>query len=145
MHVEEGVEINRPVEEVFSYVSTLESQPEWAGPALEVRKDTRGPPKEGDTFTYVAKFLGRRFETLFQITSVEPNRQFSYHATGGPLPDQRWTYTFEEVSGGTRYTQVVQGEPRGFFRLADPLLERALKRQFRADLQTLKDLLEAQG
>ncbi len=145
MRVEESVQINRPVDEVFSYVTTLESQPEWAGPSLEVRKDTPGPPKEGDTFTYVARFLGRRFETPFQTTSVEPNRQFSYHATGGPLPDQRWTYTFEEVSGGTRYTQVVEGEPRGFFRLADPLLERALKRQFRSDLGTLKDMLEAQG
>jgi uncharacterized membrane protein len=28
MHVEESVQINRPVEEVFSYVTTLESQPE---------------------------------------------------------------------------------------------------------------------
>jgi uncharacterized membrane protein len=28
MRVEESVEINRPVEEVFSYVTTLESQPE---------------------------------------------------------------------------------------------------------------------
>ena len=145
MHVEESVQINRPVEVVFSYVSTLESQPEWAGPPIEVRKDTPGPPKEGDTFTYVAKFLGRRFETPFRITSIEPNRRLSYRATGGPLPDQRWTYTFEEVSGGTRYTQVVEGEPGGFFRLADPLLERALKRQFRADLETLKDMLEAQG
>jgi hypothetical protein len=119
--------------------------PEWAGPALEVRKDTPGPPQEGDTFTSVAKFLGRRFETPFQITSVEPNRRLSYHATGGPLPDQRWTLACEEVSWGTRYTQVIEGEPGGFFRLAGPLLERALKRQFRADLETLKDLLEAQG
>ena len=145
MRVEESVEINRPVEEFFSYVSTLENLPEWAGPALEVRKDTPGTPKEGDTFTSVAKFLGRRFETPFQITSVEPDRRLSYHATGGPLPDQRWTLACEEVSGGTRYTQVVEGEPRGFFRLADPLLERALRRQFRADLETLKDVLEAQG
>ncbi len=145
MRVEESVEINRPVEEVFSYVSTLENFPEWAGPPIEVRKDTPGPPKEGDTFTSVAKFLGRRFETPFRITSVEPNQRLSYQATGGPLPDQRWTLAWEEVSGGTRYTQVVEGEPRGFFRLADPLLERALKRQFRTDLETLKDLLEARG
>ena len=145
MRVEESVQINRPVEEVFSYVSTVESQPEWSTSVIEVRKDTPGPPKEGDTFTSVSKFLGRRFETPYRITSIEPNRQFSYHATGGPLPDQRWTFACEEVSGGTRYTQVVEGEPGGFFRLADPLLERALKRQFRADLETLKDMLEAQG
>jgi hypothetical protein len=37
----------------------------------------------------------------------------------------------------------VEGEPGGFFKLADPLIERALKRQIRADLETLKDLLKA--
>ena len=142
---EESAQINRPVEEVFSYVSTVESQPEWATPPIEVRKDTPGPPKEGDTFTYVAKFLGRRFETPFRITSIEPNRQFSYRATGGPLPDQRWTHTFEEVSGGTRYTMVLEGEPGGFFRLAEPLIQKAVNRQFRADLGTLKDMLESRG
>ncbi len=58
---------------------------------------------------------------------------------------QQWTYTFEEVPGGTRLTRAVEGEPGGFFKLADPLIERALKRQVKADLETLKDLLEAQG
>ena len=145
MRVEESVQINRPVEEVFSYVSTVESQPEWSTSVIEVRKDTPGPPKEGDTFTAVTKFLGRRSETPFRITSIEPNRQFSYHATGGPLPDQRWTFACEEVSGGTRLTAIVEGEPGGFFRLAEPLLERAVNRQFRADLGTLKDMLESRG
>jgi hypothetical protein len=32
MRVEESVQINSPVEEVFSYVTTVESQPEWATP-----------------------------------------------------------------------------------------------------------------
>jgi uncharacterized protein YndB with AHSA1/START domain len=145
MRVEESVEINRPVEEVFSYVSTVESQPEWATPPIEVRKDTPGPPKEGDTFTSVTKFLGRRFETPYRITSIEPNRQFSYRATGGPVPDQRWTFACEEVSRGTRYTMVLEGEPGGFFRLAEPLIQRAAGRQFRADQETLKDMLEARG
>ena len=44
--------------------------------------------------------------------------------------------------GGTRYTQVAEGEPGGFFRLVGPLLEMAGRRQFRADLGNLKDLLE---
>ena len=145
MRVEESVQINRPVEEVFSYVTTVESQPQWATRPIEVRKDTPGPPKEGGAFTAVAKVLGRRFETPYRITSIEPNRQFSYHATGGPLPDQRWTHTFEEVSGGTRYTMVLEGEPGGFFRPAEPLIQRAAKRQFRADLGTLKDMLESRG
>jgi hypothetical protein len=39
----------------------------------------------------------------------------------------------------------VEAEPGGFFRLVGPLLERAGSRQFRADLQSLKDLVEQRG
>jgi hypothetical protein len=39
----------------------------------------------------------------------------------------------------------VEGEPGSFFKLADPLIERFFKRQIKSDLETLKDLLEAQG
>jgi uncharacterized protein YndB with AHSA1/START domain len=144
VRVEESVEINRPVEEVFSYVANPENLPEWSSIVLEVRKETQGAPKEGDRFTSVAKFLGRRFETPFEVVSYEPPRRSSHRSTGGPF-EQEWTRTFEETAGGaTRLTQVAEGEPGGFFRLVGPMLEMAGRRQFRVDLGTLKDLLEAE-
>ena len=144
MRIEESVEINLPPEEVFDYVANPENLPGWSSLVLEVHRETQGELREGDRYTSVSKFLGRRFETPFEVTAHEPNRLHSHRSTGGPLP-QEYTSTFEEVAGGgTRMTQVVEGEPGGFFSLAGPLLERAGRRQFRADLETLKDLLEAQ-
>ena len=123
MRVEESVEINRPVEEVFSYAADPEHFPEWSGIILEAHKEKPGPPAEGERFTTVSKFLGRRFETPFEVTAHEPNRRQAHRSTGGPLP-QEYTSTFEETAGGgTRMTQVVEGEPGGFFRLAGPLLQ----------------------
>jgi hypothetical protein len=103
---------------------------------------------EGDTFTAVIKFLGHRLETPYERTSYErpshePNRRFTELATGGLLPDKRWTYTFEGVPAGMRLTRAVEGEPGGFFKLADPLIERALERQVSPDLVKLNDLPEA--
>ena len=146
MRVEESVEINRPVEEVYEYVADPQNLPEWAGIIQEVQKEGQeGQPKEGDRFTTVAQFLGRRFETPFEVTAHESPRLHSHRSTGGPIP-QEVTYTFEETAaGGTRFKQVLEGEPGGFFRLAGPLLERAGRRQFRTDLENLKDLLEARG
>ncbi len=146
MHVEESVVINRPPEEVFDYVANRETLPEWSSPILEVQKQTQGSlMEEGVRFTTVAKFLGRRFETPFEVSVHEPPRRHTDRSTGGPFP-QEYTHIFEEVAEGrTRLTQVSEGEPGGFFRLAGPLLEMAGRRQFRADLETLKDLLEAQG
>jgi len=137
--------INRPPEEVFDYVANRENLPEWSAPIQEVRKETQSPlVEEGARFTTVAKFLGRRFETPFEVSVHEHPRRHTDRSTGGPFP-QEFTHIFEEVEGGgTRLTEVTDAEPGGFFRLAGPLLEIAGRRQFRADLETLKDLLEAQ-
>jgi hypothetical protein len=112
---------------------------------LEVRRETEGDLREGDRFTTAAKFLGRRFETPFEVSAHEPHLRHSDTSRGGPF-EQVYTYTLEETGqGGTRLTYVAEGEPGGFFRLAGPLLERAGRRQFRADLQSLKDMLEAEA
>ena len=148
MHVEESVVINQPVEKVFGYASDPAKYPEWAGPVIDVRDLQQTAPgewREGDRFTLVGKFLGRQFHNPSEVTAYEPNRRFSTRVTGGPIPEQKWTYTFEEASGGTRLSQSMEGDPGSFFKLVGPLLERAAKRQFRHDLETLKDLLEAQG
>lgn len=145
MRVEESVDINRPIAEVFSYTAEPQNLPEWTSLVQEVQKEGQGEIKEGDRFTAIAKFLGRSFETPFEVSVHQSPRRHSDKSVGGPF-DQEYTYTFEETAGGgTRLTYVVEGEPGGFFKLAGPLLEAAGRRQFRADLGTLKDLLEAQG
>jgi uncharacterized membrane protein len=144
---EASVEIERPVEEVFGYVADLENLPEWAGPVIEVRDIQIATPeqlRQGDRFTAVAKFLGRRFEAPCEVIDYLENRQFSFRSTGGPVP-QEFTYLFEPTLEGTHLTQSVEAEPGTFFRLAGPLFEAAGRRQINNDLETLKDLLEAEG
>jgi uncharacterized membrane protein len=144
---EASVEIERAVEKVFDYVTDLENFPEWAGPVVEVRDVQRATPdrlQEGDRFTAVAKFLGRQFETPCEVTGYLANRQFSFRSTGGPVP-QELTYAFEPTLEGTQLTQKVEAEPATFFRLTGALFEAASRRQINNDLQTLKDLLEAEG
>jgi carbon monoxide dehydrogenase subunit G len=143
MRVEESIEINRPPEYVFTYVSDVGNFPEWMAHTLEVRKDTPGPPQYGDKFTVAIKSVGRRFETPYERTSYEPTRRYTDRAVGGPIPNQRWECTFQEVAGGTRLMRVVDAEMGGILKLLEPLQRRTVKRQLRRDLKTLKDLLEA--
>ena len=63
MRVEESIEINRLLEEVFNYVSEVGNFPEWTAHTLRVRKDTPSIPQQGDRFTVAIKSVGRRFET----------------------------------------------------------------------------------
>jgi hypothetical protein len=77
------------------------------------------------------------------VTAYEPNRHLRHWSTGGPIPLEI-NYIFEEVPGGTRLTVSMDAQPAGFFRLIGPVFGRAVKRQIRSDLKTLKGLLEAQ-
>jgi uncharacterized membrane protein len=142
MRVEASIEIDRPLEAVFSYVSDVGNYPEWMAHVLEVHKDTPGAPQQSDTFNVAIKSLGRRFETPYERTSYEANRRYTDRAIGGPIPDQRWHSTFEEVPRGTRLTRAVDAEPGGLLKLLEPLQKRAAGRQIREDLQTLTHLLE---
>ena len=143
MRVEESIEINRPLQEVFDYVSDVANYPQWMADALEVRKDTEGPPQHSDKFTVAIKSVGRRFETPYERTSYEANQGYTDRAVGGPVPNQRWECTFQEVPGGTRLRRSVEAEMSGILKLLEPLQKRAAERGLRRDLKTLKDVLEA--
>ena len=142
MRVEESIVIYRPLEEVFDYVSEVGHFPQWSAHTLEVRKDTAGPPQQSARFIVAIKSVGRRFETPYERASYEANRRYTDRAVGGLVPNQRWGYTFEEVLGGTRLRRAVEAEPGGVLKLLEPLQKRAVQRQLRTDLRTLKDLLE---
>ena len=93
MRVEESIEINRPLKEVFYYLSEVVNYPQWMAHALEVRKDTQGPPQQGERFTLAITSVGRRYETPYQRTSYKANRKFTDRAVGGPIPNQRWEFS----------------------------------------------------
>ena len=143
MRVEECVEINRPVHEVFNYVSDVGNYPTWMADALEVRTDTPGPPRQSDRFVVAIKSVGRRFETPYERTSYESDRRYTDRALGGPNPNHLWHSAFQEVPGGTRFTRTVDVESGGLLKLLEPVQKRAAGRQLRKDLQTLKQVVEA--
>ena len=62
----------------------------------------------------------------------------------GPFPLEA-RYSLAPAENGTRLTLVVEGEPGGFFKLAEPLVVSMAKRSYEADLNNLKEMLEAQA
>ena len=143
--IENSVVINRPVDEIFEFMANAENNPQWQSGAQEVVKTSEGPIGVGTTFTSVSQLLGKRLESVVEYTAYEPNKRVAGKVTSGPVPFQFET-TFEPAAeGGTKVTGGGEGDVGGFFKLAEPLVARMLKRQFDANNANLKDLLEAQG
>jgi len=139
---ESTIVINRPVEEVFAVVSNLENNPKWSSAFLEVKKTSEGPVGVGTTWRAAQKALGRRLESEVEVTEYEPNRKCAQKSKSGPFPVEV-LQTYEPVEGGTRLGVALEAEPGGFFKLAEPLLVRTLKRNIETDFANLKDLMES--
>jgi carbon monoxide dehydrogenase subunit G len=91
----------------------------------------------------VGTFLGMKLEAAFEITAFEPNRSYTYKGGAGPAVGET-TMRFEPVGAGTRLSVTFHMEPGGLFKIAEPLLISQIKKQWDADGQRLKALLEAQ-
>jgi uncharacterized protein YndB with AHSA1/START domain len=142
--LELSVVINRPVEEVFAFISNPENYPKWSSVSREVKITSAGPIGVGSTYRSVVTFLGRRIEGDIEFTEYEPNRSYTQKTISGPIPIES-RMTFERVEGGTRVTNHQVAELGGFFKMAEPLLVSMVKRQFETDTANLKDLMEAQA
>jgi uncharacterized membrane protein len=142
MKYENSVTIDRPVQEVFEYITNLENSPTWQSVVLEAHETSSGPTGVGSTGAITGKFLGRRIDLTTEITEWNPPNSFAARSTGGPFPLEL-RYTFGPQDGATQLTTVTDVEPGGFFRLAGPALEPLMKRQAQHDLETLKTVLES--
>ncbi|MFC1932297.1 SRPBCC family protein [Chloroflexota bacterium] len=140
--LEVSVIIKRPVEEVFSFVNDPTNETLWSSGLVESSQISDGPIGVGTKMREVNRILGKRIENTYEITEYEPNRRYSCKSISGPFPWQG-SFTFESVEGGTKVTMSSGFEVGSFFKLAEPLVIRMAKRQFQADFNNLKDLMEA--
>jgi uncharacterized membrane protein len=142
--MEASVVIDRPIDEVFAYVMEVGNWPRWHSGMLEGRQTSEGPVGVGTTFQGVNQFLGQRMEWTSEVTEYEPNGKLAQKLVAGPMSvEQR--LTFETAEGGTRFTLMGEGETGGFFKLAEPLVNRRMQGQLDGDLSKLKDILESQS
>lgn len=140
---EQSVVINRPVEEVFAFVSDLENDPPWTA-AEEIRQTSQGPIRIGTTFRQCDRFLGRRLNLTLEVTGFEPNRSIGLTTTSGPLSFTGTRIVEPVGNDATRVTFVGGGHAHGLWRLVEPLMAALGARRLRTQLGRLKRLMEAQ-
>jgi carbon monoxide dehydrogenase subunit G len=137
---EHSVEIARPPEEVFSFVTDTANYPRWQPSLVEIRPGSRGPLRVGSEATEVRRFLGREVETTWTCVEHEPSTRSAIESGDGPVPF-RGTFVLEPVASGTRFTWTV--ETRGpAARVGGPLVGRATRRELEENTARLKELLE---
>ncbi len=141
--IEQTVVINKPVEQVFDYLTDVEKMVEWQSSRSEATKTSDGPVGVGTTSSRIANFLGRRIETVMETVEFDPNKLVVNKSISGPMSPMQERLTFESVEGGTKLSVLLEGEIGGLFKLAAPLVARRARSQVNNDMETIKDLLES--
>ncbi len=131
MRAELTIEIARPPEEVFAYLTDVSHVPEWqAGVKSAELRDGRIEESRS--------LFGRELHTTLEIVEEEEPSLFTVRALDSPVPFTV-RHELEPADGGTRLTVTADGDVPGF---AAGLLARRAEKHFRKDFDRLKQILE---
>ncbi len=136
--------INRPLEEVFAFLSNAENDPKWKSGAVEVKKTSNGPVGVDSTWSSIGHLLGHRIESKMECTEYEANWKYTVKSQSAPFPFEN-RVTFGRVAGSTSVSMKAETASDRFFNVGQPFLTSMVKRQFQNDLANLKDVMEARA
>ena len=137
---ERTITINRPVDEVFRFVSDGRNAKHWRPGVLDV--DLISGSGLGARYSQGVKGPGgRRIAADYEVTEFEPNRKIAFAATAGPIRPTG-SFAFEGMGTGTILTFRLDAALGGLQRL---LMGGAVQSTMNAEmgaLDNLRDLLE---
>jgi uncharacterized membrane protein len=137
LEFENTIRIDRPVDEVFAFLSDFENIPKWNYYVLEVRQLSDNPIIAGTTYHQVRK----SDEQDFRIIEFEPDHSIAVKTLPRSSPSfERWFVLYEE--GDTTHIRdewkLDTGRPAVLERLARGRIKSAVAE----NLAKLKELLE---
>jgi uncharacterized protein YndB with AHSA1/START domain len=135
-------DVERPVAEVFDYVTDPSKLATWQTNTVSAVQEGDGPVGLGTRIREVHRGPGgREAKSVVEVSEYEPNRTFALRVVEGTPIHAR--ITFEQLDDGTLMRFRVHGRLGGAMRILEPLVRPALRRQFRQHCARLKDVLEA--
>lgn len=133
---ETGVQIARPIEDVFAYVSNPGNFPRWNS-AVDAVRET----EPGSMYVIERELPSGRATNELRNVASEPPSEFAIRTTSGPTPFS-YVYRFSADNGETHVRLDAEVELEGVASLLSQLAQRAVKRGVDDNLALLKEILE---
>jgi uncharacterized protein YndB with AHSA1/START domain len=139
---ETDTSIERPVQEVFAYVSDPLNFPRWNSAVRAVRKTSAGDNGGASTYSMERRLPTGRAVNELEVVASEPPRTFAIRTTSGPTPFL-YRYQLSEETGETLMKLDAEVELPGAASFLPQLARRLVKKGVDDNLATLKQILEA--
>ena len=138
--VEKSIIIKKSIEEVFAYSQNKDNYSKWQGDGSIQMLE--GPDNVvGSRYLDVSKFLGKEMKSTMEITAFKENEKWAAKVIKGPVPHEV-TMTYNKLPEGTKLTIAVEGESKGFFKLAEGIVASSIEKDMEESLNRLKSILE---
>lgn len=141
--VEHTMTVDKPISDVFAYVSDFTRHPEWQPDITNVHQS------EGKTRVGTMVSERRRMRVLFyqldlnlDVIDYHLNKKIECKGTMGTFP-VRILYAFEPSGRSTRITEMQDVHMWGPHRLLGGVMKRALRSRMERTWSNLKQLLES--
>ena len=134
------IEIARPPEEVFAHLTDVSNLPQWQASARGAEAD--GNMRKGSRIRERRTFMGRDVKTEVEVTGYEFPERFDLRSHGGPV-SYEIHHELTRVGAETRLHVRANVKVGAMMRIAAQGPLKMAEREFRADFQRLKDILEA--
>ena len=136
-----NTQIYRPLQEVFCFIATPENDFQWQYGTLASTQISEGDIGVGTLFRTINHFIGRRIESIYEVTEFEPDKKYGFRSLSGPMRS-RTLYTFQITEGSTKINMSSQTNPEDIFKMNDATVEKKIRKQYRENLNMLKSVLE---
>jgi carbon monoxide dehydrogenase subunit G len=141
------IDINRPQDEVFAYVTDPATFAEWQAGVVGGGIEGGATPVVGSRCVTTRRIGGAERESISEVTKLEPPTSWTVHGIDGPI---RATVdvTVEPLDGSaqSRVTIEVDFEGHGIGKLLVPLVVRRQARsEMPANCQRLKQRIETRA
>jgi carbon monoxide dehydrogenase subunit G len=136
-----GALIDKPVKDVFAFVANPNNMSKWNSAVVSLEQVTPGDVGVGTKFKSTGEMMGRRIEGVMQIVAYEPDTKCAFQVNAGPM-QVTMTMMFKTVGTGTKISLNAQGNPAGFFKIAEGMMTGRVKSMMEENLARLKSQLE---
>ena len=139
------IDISRPIDEVFEYISNLENDPIWCPEVKSVVPLDGSPPGVGKTYDLVARPIPMDQHGGYEITEFEPPKYLKLRVWQDKNEGHTW-YRLEETAAGTRLVYKTEVALAGIAKLFEPIVGWMTTRtRGPRMLRNLKQLLESRA
>jgi carbon monoxide dehydrogenase subunit G len=141
IHLTDSITISRSPADVFAFIADLTNIPKFQSDVVTSTVITPGPTKLGTRFTEDVKVGPMRTVASCEVTEFSPGRVMGFKAIS-PSIDYKGQFLVEPSAEGTRLTIAGTAEPKGWWKLIEPMIKGEFKGGIKHELKTLKNILE---